>query len=237
VAESTLPKRFYDTVTLEEGPDGVAILLDKQRVRTPARAELRVAGTVLAKEIAREWDDQGENIDPDTMPMTRRANTALDRVCGREAEVVKELAGYAGADLLCYRAQSPEGLVDLQCAHWDPVLSWVKTSFGAAFEVHTGISHIDQPAQALAIISNAFADYSPFELTPLHTMTTLTGSALLTLAHAKGHLDADQLWAAAHVDEDWQIQKWGEDAEAAGRRTARRSEMEADIRFLELVKS
>ena len=237
MAESTLPKRFYDTVNLEEGPDGVAILLDKRRVRTPARAELRVAGMVLAKEIAREWDDQGENIDPDTMPMTRRANTALDRVCGREAEVVGELVDYAGADLLCYRAETPEDLVELQCAHWDAVLAWVKNNLGAAFEVRTGISHIDQPAQALAIISNAFADYSPFELAALHTMTTLTGSALLTLAHAKGHLDAEQLWAAAHVDEDWQISQWGEDEEAAKRRTVRRSEMDADIRFLELVKS
>ncbi len=237
MAESTLPKRFYDTVNLEEGPDGVAILLDKRRVRTPARAELRVAGMDLAKEIAREWDDQGEYIDPDTMPMTRRANTALDRVCGREAEVVGELAGYAGADLLCYRAESPDGLVELQCAHWDPVLAWVKNNLGAAFEVQTGISHIDQPAQSVAIISKVFADYHPFELAPLHSMTTLTGSALLVLAHAKGHLDAEQLWTAAHVDEDWQISQWGEDEDAAGRRTARRSEMDADIRFLELVSS
>ena len=95
MAENTLPKRLYDTVNLEEGPDGVAILLDKRRVRTPARAELRVAGMVLAKEIAREWDDQGEHIDPESMPMTKRANTALDRVCGREAEVVGELVDYA----------------------------------------------------------------------------------------------------------------------------------------------
>ena len=237
MAESTLPKRFYDTVNLEEGPDGYAILLDKRGVRTPARAELRVAGMVLAKEIAREWDDQGENIDPETMPMTKRANTALDRVCGREAEVVGELVDYAGADLLCYRAENPGDLVELQCAHWDPVLAWAKNNMGAAFKVQAGISHIDQPSQALAIIGNAFADYHPFELAPLHTMTTLTGSALLTLAHAKGHLDADQLWAAAHVDEDWQISQWGEDEDAAGRGTARRAEMDADIRFLLLVKS
>jgi chaperone required for assembly of F1-ATPase len=235
--ESKLPKRFYDAVALEKGPDGFAILLDGRTVRTPARAELRVAGKALAEEIVREWEAQGEKIDPATMPMTTRANTALDRVSGREAEVVKELVEYAGSDLLCYRAEGPEGLVEQQCAHWDPVLTWVKSTFGATFKIKEGVSHFEQIEQSLAIISSAFSEYHSFELTALHTMTTLTGSALLALAHGRGHLDVDQVWAAAHVDEDWQISRWGEDADAKARRALRRTELDADSAFLELVRA
>lgn len=213
------------------------ILLDGRTIRTPARAELCVAGKALAEVIAREWDSQKGNIDPDTMPMTKRANTALDRVRGREQEIVREIVEYAGADLLCYRAEGPEGLVERQSAHWDPVLAWIKTNFGAAFKVQSGVSHFAQPEQSVALISSAFAGYDPYVLTPLHTMTTLTGSAFLALAHARGHLDADQVWAAAHVDEDWQVSQWGEDSEATVRRAARRAELDADSTFLELSRS
>jgi chaperone required for assembly of F1-ATPase len=237
MSEGQLPKRFYDSVSYDEGPEGFSILLDGRNVRTPARAELCVSGKVLAEEIAREWDAQKETIDPATMPMTKRANTALDRVRGREEEVVGELVEYAGADLLCYRAESPEELIQLQCTHWDPVLAWVKTNIGAEFKLQTGISHIAQPEQSLALIGSGYSAYDPFELAPLYTLTTLTGSALLVLAFAKGHLDVDELWAAAHVDEDWQISQWGEDAEAEARRAIRRAELGMDASFLALVRS
>ncbi len=235
--ERPLPKRFYETVSLEEGPGGVSILLDGRVVRTPARAELCVPGKVLAEAILGEWEAQKETIDPAAMPMTKRANTALDRVRGREVEVVRELVEYGGADLLCYRAESPEELIQLQCTHWDPVLAWMKSNIGTDFKIQTGVSHIVQPEQSLALVSGAFAAFDAFELTPLHTMTTLTGSALLALVLARGHLDADQVWDAAHVDEDWQITKWGEDAEAKARRAIRRSELNMDTSFLALVRS
>ena len=237
VSDAKLPKRFYDAVRLDEGPDGFTILLDGRTVRTPARAELRVAGRALAEEIAREWDAQKEHIDPAAMPVTRSANTALDRVRGREEEVIKEIVEYAGADLLCYRAESPEGLVELQSAHWDPVLEWVKEDLGSEFLAEKGISHFAQPRQSLNLIRSVLALKNFYELTPVYTITTLTGSALLALGHVQGHLSADEVWAAANVDEDWQISQWGEDAEAMERRKARRAELDGDVRFLELVRS
>ena len=220
---------------MEEGPDGFSVLLDGRGVRTPAGAEFAVANRALATEIAAEWQAQRDKIDPATMPMTKRANTALDRVRGREDEVVEDIVSYASSDLLSYRAENPNGLVEMQAAHWDPVLAWVLSEFGAPFEVQTGIAHTDQPEKSMKRIRSAFAAHDFLALTPLHTMTTLMGSALLTLACAHRHLDADQTWAAAHVDEDWQIAQWGEVEEAAARRAVRRAEFDADIRFLALV--
>lgn len=229
------PKRFYETVGIGRGGYGYAILLDGKPVRTPARGNLAVAGERLAQEIAREWDSQGETIDPATMPMTRRANTALDRVRGREGDVAADLVSYAATDLLCYRAESPRGLVDMQCDYWDPVLAWAENELDAPLEIQTGIAHVTQPDESLANIRECVAAFDFYALTPLHTMTTLTGSALLALAHACGQLGPDRVWAAAHVDEDWQISQWGEDAEAQARRAMRRAEFDADVRFLQLV--
>ena len=235
MTDINLPKRFYETVRLEEGPEGFKILLDDRQVRTPARTELCVASRVLAEELVREWDAQKDTIDPAKMPMTKRANTALDRVRGREGDVVREITGYAGSDLLCYRADSPEELVERQCTQWDRVLEWVRQDFGVEFLAEQGISHFAQPRQSLDQIRSVLAIKSFYELTSLHTMTTLTGSALLALAHAHGFLSADELWAAANVDEDWQITKWGEDGEAMKRRAIRRLELDGDVRFLELA--
>lgn len=231
------PKRFYKTASQRAGDEGYEILLDGKPVRTPARKELRIANEALARMIVSEWEAQGEKIDPASMPMTRRANTAIDRVKGRERDVAADIVSYAGTDLLCYRAQSPQALIDLQRNHWDPVLDWAARAFGASFEVRSGITHIEQPAAALEGVANRMNDFDYLALTALHTMTTLTGSALLVLAFAAGELDAGKVWQAAHVDEDWQISQWGEDAEAAARREARREEFDCDVRFLELVRS
>lgn len=227
-----LPKRFYKTVAVTAGNDGFAISLDGKPIHTPARSELAVASRALADEIAVEWDTQGERVDPATMPMTRRANTALDRVRGREAEIVEEVVDYAASDLLCYRAERPEGLVTQQQLHWDPVLAWTKDALAAPFSIGTGITHVAQDENSLARIREALSVHDFYALTPLHTMTTLTGSALLALALAEGRLDPDAVWQAAHVDEDWQVSQWGEDAEAKARRTLRRAEFDGDVRFL-----
>ena len=234
--EAKLPKRFYDTVSLDEGSDGFMILLDGKKVRTPARADLCVASKVLAEALQREWNAQKDHINPLAMPMTKRANTTLDRVYGNEEELVKEIIEYAGADLLCYRAGDPEDLVELQCAQWDPVLEWISEDLGVEFLAEKGISHFAQPRQSLDQVRSVFAIKSFYELTPLYSITTLTGSALLTLAHAHGFLSANELWTAANVDEDWQISKWGGDDEAVKRRKARRAEMDEDVRFFELVR-
>ena len=169
------------------------------------------------------------------MPMTKRVNTALDRVRGREGDIVEEIVDYAGSDLLCYRADMPDGLVRLQQSHWDPVLEWAKDELHAPFTVATGISHVAQSDDSLARVRDALSENDFYALTPLHTMTTLTGSALLALALARGHLEPDAVWDAAHVDEDWQISQWGEDAEAKARRTLRRAEFDGDVRFLNIL--
>lgn len=231
------PKRFYEAVRIKQVQNGHTILLDGKPLRTPARAELVLPTEALALAIAGEWDAQGEKIEPETMGLTNRANTALDAVRGREEQVVEEIVAYAGSDLLCYRAEKPEGLSELQCGLWDPVLVWVEEEFGAWFKIQAGVSHITQPQESLAHVSDAFAAHDYFQLAILHTLTTLTGSALLALAHARGKLSADELWAAAHVDEDWQISQWGEDAEAKARRAVRRAEFDAGSRFLELSRA
>lgn len=230
------PKRFYEAVRIKRVQNGHAILLDGKPLRTPARAELVLPTRALAKAVAGEWDAQDENIEPETMPLTKRANTALDQVRGREGAVVEEIVAYAASDLLCYRAEGPEGLLELQRGHWDPVLAWVEGEFGARFKTQAGVSHITQPQASLAHIAEAFAAYDFYELATLHAMTTLTGSALLVLAHGCGKLIADELWAAAHVDEDWQISQWGEDGEAQTRRILRRAEFDTESRFWKLLR-
>ncbi len=232
---NALPKRFYKTVAVTPGDGGFGISLDGKPVFTPARHELAVASQVLADEIAAEWEAQGERIDPATMPMTKRVNTALDRVRGREEDIVEEIVDYAGSDLLCYRADMPDGLVRRQQSHWDPVLEWAKDELHAPFTVATGINHVAQSDDSLARVRDAIAENDFYALTSLHTMTTLTGSALLALALARGHLEPDAVWDAAHVDEDWQISQWGEDAEAKARRTLRRAEFDGDVRFLNIL--
>ncbi|MFV0297706.1 MAG: ATP12 family chaperone protein, partial [Hyphomicrobiaceae bacterium] len=203
-----LPKRFYTRATTGPADQGFTILLDQRPVRTPRRAPLVVATQPLAEAIAAEWQAQGEHVDPTGMPLTRLANTALDGVTGREADVKADIVKYAGSDLLCYRADYPDGLVQRQADLWDPVLAWYVATHGAPFTVATGLMPVAQTPAALAAIDALLADADPFKLAATHIMTTLMGSALLALAVSEGHLTAEAAWEAAHVDEDWQISEW-----------------------------
>lgn len=232
--ERVLPKRFYKDVGLGAVMSGFAILLDGHPVKTPTKNELVLPKERLATAVAEEWAAQATHIDPGTMPLTKLANTALDRVRGREDEIVAEIAAFSGSDLVCYRADRPEPLVRAQADAWDPVLEWAEEKLRARFVVVDGVMHKPQPAGSVARVRDALADYDPFALTALHNMTTLTGSVLLALAHAAGHLDLEAAWEAAHVDEDHQIAEWGEDAEATARRAFRWREMQAAGRLLEL---
>ena len=231
-----LPKRFYTSVSVEDkGPGTYCIRLDGRPVRTPAKQELAVPSAALAQAIAEEWQAQGAHIDPSSMPLTRLANSAIDGVARREAEVRADIAKYAGSDLLCYRAEGPEGLQQRQREAWDPVLHWAEQDLGARFARGGGLMPVTQPDAAKAAVVRALETYAGFALAALHVMTTLTGSVLLALAHARGRLTAEEAWAAAHVDEDWQISKWGEDAEAKARRERRWTDMQAASRMLGLV--
>lgn len=228
-------KRFYRTASMDGAPPTWRVLLDGKPVRTPARREMAVPARALAEALAAEWEAQGERIDPATMPLTRLVNSALDGVAGREAEVRADIARYAADDLLCYRAETPAGLVRRQRHTWDPILAWARSELDAHLVTGQGIVPVTQPQAAIAAIAGALAELDALALAAHHVMTTLTGSALLALAHARGDVTAEEAWAAAHVDEDWQIGQWGEDAEAKARRRRRWLEMQAASRLLRLL--
>lgn len=171
---------------------------------------------------------------PASLPLTKLANTAIDAVAGRKAEIAADIVKYAATDLVCYRAEYPAELIAAQARAWDPVLSWASASYGAPFLVSSGIAHVSQQPAALEAIGAAAVALDAFKLTALHVMTSLTGSALIALAHAGGELDAAAAWAAANTDETWQASRWGEDFEASQRQNARLAEFESASRFFRL---
>jgi chaperone required for assembly of F1-ATPase len=228
-------KRFYEAVSVSGAAPAFRVLLDGRTVRTPAKGELAVPTRALAEALAAEWEAQGERIDPAGMPLTRLVNSAIDGVAGREAEVRTDIATYAGSDLLCYRAEGPAELARHQAEAWDPVLAWAQAALGARFVLGQGIVPVAQPQTAVAAVEGALASLDAFALAAHHVIVTLTGSALLALAHSRGRLTAEEAWAAAHVDEDWQVRQWGEDAEAKARRESRWAEMQAASRLLALL--
>jgi chaperone required for assembly of F1-ATPase len=188
----------------------------------------------IAEAIAAEWDAQQEIIDPVTMPLTRFANSVVDAVTDRVDAVTDDVAKYLGSDLLFYRASHPEALVARQAEHWDPLLFWAADALGAHFILAEGIVHVRQPDSAIQAARAALPD-DPWSIAALHVITTLTGSALLALALLRGVLDSDQIWAAAHVDEDWNVEKWGMDEEVAARRAARLVDFNAAARILKAL--
>lgn len=228
------PRRFYDDARLAIAEGGHSVLLDGKPARTPGRLPLALPSRELAEAVAGEWREQGETIDAATMPLTRLANSTIDGVIPRSAEVAGDAARYATSDLICYRAEYPAGLVVLQKRHWDPVLAWIARELGLQFRTGVGIGHVAQPEATLREVERIVAALAPFPLAALHSMTTLMGSVLLALVHARGGLSMDATWEAAHVDEDWQISQWGADAEAAARRIARRRDFEAASLFYRL---
>ena len=229
-----LPKRFYKDVSVADEGGRAAILLDGRPVRTPGKAPLAVPSAALAEAIADEWRAQGKEIDPQTMPLTKLANSAIDGVVGKEGPVIDDILAHAGSDLLCYRASGPEGLLALQAEHWDPVLAWAAGALAAPLSLAEGVMHVAQPDASIAALRGEIEGLDAFRLAALHVMTTLTGSALLPLAVVRHQLTPEEAWAAAHVDEDWQIGQWGEDAEAAVRRENRKRDFNAAARLLEL---
>ena len=233
----SLPKRFYKDVSVADEGGRAALLLDGKPVRTPGKAPLAVPNAALAEAIADEWRGQKEHIDPKTMPLTKLANTAIDGVAGKRDAVIDDILNHARADLLCYRADGPEKLLAAQAAHWDPVLAWAKDALRAPFNLAEGVVHVAQPDASIAALKNEIEKLDDVGLAGLHVMTSLAGSALLGLAVALKRLEPDAAWDAAHVDEDFQISQWGEDAEAKARRESRKRDFDAAARALELSES
>jgi chaperone required for assembly of F1-ATPase len=225
-ARGELPKRFYKSATVAAADDGFRVLLDGRPVRTPARAVLAVPSEAVATALAEEWNAQGATINPMTMSLTRLVNVAIDGVVSAADEIRDEIARYAGSDLLAYRAEGPERLAARQTALWDPVVAHAERRLGVRVALAEGVMPVAQDARLVQGVRDLLpAD--PFVLAGLHVITTLTGSALLALAVLDGRISADDAFDAANVDEDWNIELWGEDAEAMHRRALRRKEMEA----------
>jgi chaperone required for assembly of F1-ATPase len=231
-ARKQVLRRFYRTVETKPDGDNFCVQLDGKPARTPAGRQLAAPSAALAQAIATEWQAQGDVIDPATMPLTRLANSIIDGVSDRADAVAAEVKKYLATDLICYRATSPQKLAALQAQHWDPIVRWATETLGSQFLVTDGVVHVAQPDAALAAASAAVPQ-NPWRLGAIHAATTLTGSALIALALAHGKLSADQAWAAAHVDEDWNIAQWGEDELAMQRRAFRFAEFQAAARVLQ----
>jgi len=221
-----LPRRFYETAATAALADGHAVRLDDKPVRTPARRVLAAPTQALAEAIAAEWQAQKDVIDPAKMPLTRLANAIIDGVAEAPGPVAAEIAKYLASDLVFYRSGTPAGLVERQARHWNPILDWARQALSADFKLGEGVVHVAQPEAALAA-ARATIPAEPWRLGAVHAITTLTGSALIALAMARGALAADAAWQAAHVDEDWNMALWGRDEMAVARREFRFAEFQA----------
>lgn len=222
-------KRFWTNVTIDAER---VVRLDDRPVRTPGRTPLALPTAALAEAVAREWRDVAETVDPRAMPLTGLANAAIDRIAADPAPFADGLARYAETDLLCYRADSPPELVARQAAIWDPLLDWARDRYDVHFTLVTGIMHRPQPDATVERLAAAVKALDPFRLAALSPVVTITGSLVLALALLEGAAEADAVWKAAHVDEDFQAEEWGEDYLAIEAREAKRREFDAAVGFL-----
>jgi chaperone required for assembly of F1-ATPase len=229
-----LRQRFYDAAASSPEAGGYVVLLDGKVVRTPARQSLTLPNQALADAVAAEWQDQQTVIDPARMPLTRLANSIIDGVTASASAVAAEVEKYLASDLLFYRADGPERLVARQQELWDPIVAWARTALGARFELVEGVIHVAQPLQSVKAAAAAIPG-DPWRLGAVHSLTTLTGSALIALAIAHKAVSPDAAWTAAYVDEDWNMELWGHDTLALARREQQLSEMNAAAAVLALT--
>ncbi len=229
------PKRFWAEAAVEPAAAGFAVRLDARRLNTPAKAPLILPTAALATAIAAEWGAQADRVVPQTMPMTRLANSALDRVAPQRAAVSAVVAAYAETDLVCYRADRPAALAARQAEAWDPLLGWAAETLGAPLRAVVGLMPRPQPRESIARLATVVAGTDAFRLAALHELTALSGSLILGLAVLRGHLDPDAGWALSRIDEDWQIAQWGADAEAADAAAAKAADFAAAARFHALL--
>ena len=207
-------KRFWTAASVSETEGGYTVLLDGRGVKTPAKTSLVVPTVELARAIVDEWDAQEGTIDPNTMPFTRSANAAIDKVTHQFDEVVNLLAEYGETDLLYYRADAPIELTQRQAEAWDPLLGWAEDTFGADLSPATGVMFVEQPAQSLKQLKSALMEQSAFQLTATYDLISISGSLILGLAVCKGKISGQEAWDLSRIDEIWQIEQWGEDEEA-----------------------
>lgn len=230
-----LPKRFYEKAEIAETEGGFTVHLDGRPVKTPARVALLLPTSEAAEIVAEEFRAQEKVIDPAKMPATRLVNTAIDGIAQDPQAVLEDILRFSGTDMICYRAASPKELVERQTAQWDPLIDWAE-GLGARFALAEGVMHVEQSREAITAFGVHLSAFNnPIALACLHTMTTLTGSALIALAIAKGEITVEDGWNRAHLDEDWTIEHWGDDAEAQARRAKRHIEMTVSARMLQAL--
>lgn len=229
------PRRFYKTVSVEEVPGGFALLLDGRAVRTPGRCPLAAPTRPLAAAIAAEWAAQDEEIEPQTMPLTRFANGVLDHAEGAPEPLVAAVLDYARTDLLRHRAERPPELAGAQAEAWDPWLDWAEEVLGASLPAVTGVLPAETPAAALVALRARMEELDPWRLTALAQAVSLTGSAVLGFALLEGAITAGEAFAVSRVDEDFQAARWGQDAEAAARAESVMAELAACETLLRLL--
>lgn len=224
-------KRFWKTATAEPCDGGFCVRLDGRAVKTPAKAPFVLPTLAMAKAAAAEWDAQIKDIRPETMPVTRAANSAIDKLSVQFDEVVALLADYGASDLLCYRATGPEALVARQAAAWDPLLDWAWQALGVRLIATAGVMHVDQPPESLQRVQALTAAFGRFELAAFHDLVAITGSWVLGYAVTCGRLSAEKAFQTSRIDETWQAELWGVDEEAAAREVVRHQAMVEAARF------
>lgn len=228
-------ERFYKSAGVTETADGFGVALDGKPLRTPAKRPLTVPTQALAEAIAEEMLAQGETVDPKRLPLTRLASIALDLVAPRREAVVAEVAKYAGTDLVCYRAEQSPELAERQHAAWQPLIDWATLRFDAPLTVTASILPVAQPAESLKALEAAVSAYETHRLAALHLATAACGSLVVALALIEGRIDAEAAFASAELDESYQIERWGTDAEQAKRRAGLKEDIALAARFVSLL--
>lgn len=227
-------KRFYHAVTVG---DDLSVLLDGKPIKTPAKARLSLPTRALAEAVAQEWAGQGATIAPASMPLTKLANTAIDRATALRTDIVAELLGFGQSDLLCYYAIEPDALIVRQRHHWTPLLDWAHAVHGARLKTVHGVTHIQQDAPAVAALARVLNAQNDWTLTGLQTLTTIGGSLILALAVVDGRLGAGEAFALSRIDETFQAEKWGADAAAEQRAARLKHEVEMAGKFIALARA
>ena len=228
-------KVFWSEVTVGKVDDGFAVLLDGREINTPLKSKLYLPTKALAQEIASEWASIEDNIDSEKLPLTKIANAVIDKVSVESDGIIPMLAEYATTDLVCYRATKPAGLIKRQQEVWDPLIEWFANDYGVRLKVGTGVMPITQSPDVLDICSKALRGYTAFELAAIYDLITLSGSFVIGMAAADKKLSISEAWSASRVDEDWQMQEWGEDEEATELARTRQLAFERSSFVLDLL--
>ena len=227
-------RRFWTTASAVPVEGGFTVHLDGRQVRTPLKSPLVLPTLALAEAVAAEWQAQEGTVKPETMPFTRMANSAVDKVKPQFVAVADMLAEYGGSDLLCYRAEGPAELVARQAEEWDPLLDWASAELGAALRTTTGVMPVTQPESSLAALRSLVHGFGAFQLAAFHDLVAITGSLVLAMAVTRGRIDVAEAWRLSRIDEDWQIALWGEDEEAAEVAARKRADLVQADRFFTL---